>query len=160
MNPFSNAPGKTLRGLWSTLRPIPGGRAVFSRLVGTAAPYTGSIGAHVDELGPGHAKVVLRDRRRVRNHLDCVHAVALVNLAEMATGLAMSMGMPDDARGILSGISIEYLKKARGRLTAECRCEVPATNERREMMVEGNIHNDAGELVARATARWLIGPSR
>jgi acyl-coenzyme A thioesterase PaaI-like protein len=160
MNPLSNSPGKTLRALWRGLRPLPGGRLVFSKLVGAAAPYTGTIGARVVDVGPGYAKIVLRDRRRVRNHLASVHAVALVNLAEMTTGLAMSMGMPDDARGILKGMSIEYLKKARGRLTAECKCEVPASNARRELAIEGTIRNDADEIVARATAHWLVGPSR
>jgi len=160
MKAFSNSPGRTLRTLWRGLHALPGGRAVFSRLVGAAAPYTGSIGAKVLELSPGHAKVELRDRRAVRNHLSCVHAVALVNLAEVTTGLALSIGLPDDARGILKGISIEYLKKARGRLVGECRCEPPLTNERREMTIEGIIQDKTGEVVARATAHWLIGPSK
>jgi acyl-coenzyme A thioesterase PaaI-like protein len=118
------------------------------------------MGARVLELSPGHAKVELRDRRVVRNHLSCVHAVALANLAEMSTGLAMSIGLPDDARGILTGLSMEYLKKARGTLTAICDCEVPLTNERREVTVVGDIVNKKGEVVARGTARWLVGPSR
>ena len=157
---ISNSPGRTLRGLWRALHLLPGGRIVFSRLVGAAAPYTGSMGARVLELSPGHAKVELRDRRVVRNHLSCVHAVALANLAEMSTGLAMSIGLPDDARGILTGLSMEYLKKARGTLTAICDCEVPLTNERREVTVIGDIVNKKGEVVARGTARWLVGPSR
>jgi acyl-coenzyme A thioesterase PaaI-like protein len=157
---LSNSPGRTLRGLWRALRFVPGGRVVFSKLVGMAAPYTGTIGARVVDLAPGYAKVALRDRRQVRNHLSSVHAVALTNLAEMTTGLAMSMGMPDGTRGILTGLSMEYLKKARGRLTAECRCEVPTTNERRELTIRGDIMNAEGEVVARATARWLVGPSR
>ncbi|MEJ7730323.1 MAG: DUF4442 domain-containing protein [Polyangiaceae bacterium] len=157
---ISNSPGRTLRGLWRALHLIPGGRIVFSKLVGSAAPYTGSMGARVLELSPGHAKVELRDRRMVRNHLSCIHAVALANLAEMSTGLAMSIGLPDDARGILTGLSMEYLKKARGTLTAVCDCEVPLTSERREITVVGDIVNKKGEVVARGTARWLVGPSR
>lgn len=151
--------GANIRGLWATLSRLPGGKTMFSRAVGRMAPYTGTIGAQVIDVRPGFARVQLRDRRAVRNHLQSVHAVALVNLGELTTGLAMMAGLPDDARGILKGLSIEYLKKARGLLTAECTVEPPRSSERREYEVTTDIKNDEGVVVARATARWLIGPS-
>lgn len=152
-------PGKTIQRLWAKLSPLPGGKAVFSRLVGTMAPYTGTIGAVVDDLRPGYARLHLADRRKVRNHLQSIHAVALVNLAEMTTGLAMTAGLPDGTRGILAGLSIEYLKKARGTLVSECETTCPETDERREVEVEGVIRDAAGDVVARAKARWLVGPA-
>ena len=152
--------GALIRSTWGRLSPLPGGKRMFSKLIGTLAPYTGTIDPLVVELAPGHAGVELEDRRRVRNHLRSGHAIALMNLAEVATGLAISAGLPDDARGILAGLSIEYLKKARGRLVAECDCEVPSDSERREYAVEGVIRDRDGDVVARATARWLIGPRR
>ncbi len=63
-------------------------------------------------------------------------------------------------RAILKGISIEYLKKARGTLIAECQCEVPATSERQDLKIRGEIRNEAGEVVAVAEAHWLVGPKR
>ncbi|MCP4868285.1 MAG: DUF4442 domain-containing protein [Proteobacteria bacterium] len=147
-----------VRTAWDKLHRVPGGKRLFSKMVGRMAPYTGTIGALVDELEPGYAKVLLRDRKKVRNHLDCVHAIALCNLGEVATGLAVLSGMPDDARGILKGITMEYHKKARGLLTAECRTEIPSTSERTEYQVVGKIKDAGGEVVATATAHWLIGP--
>ncbi len=152
--------GMVIRTSWARLSPLPGGKRLFSKLLGTLAPYTGTINPLVLELSPGHCRVELQDRRRVRNHLRSVHAIALMNLAEVATGLAIGAGLPDDARGILTGLSIEYLKKARGRLTAECDCEPPTSTERREYEIVGVIRNAQGDAVARATARWLIGPKR
>jgi len=150
--------GEKVRGAWDKLHKLPGGKVAFSKMVGRMAPYSGSVGARVQSLDAGYAKVTLRDRKKVRNHLDCVHAIALANLGELATGLAMMSGLPADARGILSGIEMAYLKKARGLLTAECRVTVPSMSERQEYLATADIKDASGEVVARATAKWLIGP--
>ena len=157
---MSKSIGEQVRENWARLQGKPGGKQLFSWMIGRMAPYTGTVGGVVQELEPGYAKVELKDRRRVRNHLRSVHAIALANLGEMATGLAMMSGLPEDGRGILTGIDMRYLKKARGTLTAECRCEIPSTVERQEYRVVGEIRDASGELVATATALWLIGPRK
>lgn len=150
--------GPALRLHWQRLARLPGGKHLFSRVLGRFVPYSGSLGAQVDVLEPGRCVVVLRDRRRVRNHLKSVHAMALANLAELVTGLALMNSLPDKTRGILAGFSIDYLKKARGRLRAECRCEIPTSSEEREYLLTGAILNEDDEVVAEAKARWLVGP--
>jgi acyl-coenzyme A thioesterase PaaI-like protein len=152
--------GPGLRLLWRRISSLPGGRWLFSRALGWYVPYTGSLGARVEILEPGHCVITLRDRRRVRNHLQSVHAIALCNLGEMVTGLALMNSLPDNARGILAGLSIVYLKKARGLLTAECHCDSPESNEALEYELTGEIRDNSGDQVALVKARWLIGPER
>jgi uncharacterized protein (TIGR00369 family) len=153
------APTAVLARWWQRLSPLPGGKTLFSIFLGRLAPYTGSMGARVVELRPGYSSWELRDRRRVRNHLNSIHAVALANLAEVASGTAMIMTIPPGVRAIVTALSIEYLKKARGRLIAECRCEVPPVTEEREQLVQAEIRDQANDVVARATVRWRLAPA-
>ena len=121
-------------------------------------PYTASIGARVERLEPGHVVVSMRDRRRVRNHLRSVHAIALANVGELSTGLALLGAMGPEVRGILTGIDVRYLKKARGRLRAEARCTIPQVTEHTEYTVEARVTDESGDVVATVEARWLLSP--
>jgi len=155
---ISRSPKNVVRQMWDRLSPLPGGKILFSRAIGMAAPYTGPIRAEVMTLKRGYAEVRMADRPSVRNHLKCVHAVALVNLAEVTGNVALAYSLPDDARFIVAGLSIEYLKKARGTLSASSDCPIPETSARLEYDVPVHIWNEAGEEVARATLRTLVGP--
>lgn len=157
---IASSPKNVIRDLWDRLRGVSGGRLIFSRLVGVAAPYTGTIGASVERLERGRAEVVMRDRKSVRNHLSSVHAVALANLAELTGNIALSYALPDDARFIVTGMSIEYLKKARGTIRGISECPLPDSSARQEYQVPVSLRNESGEEVARATLRSLVGPKR
>ncbi len=152
--------GNFIRDAWDALHALPGGRRLFSRIVGRAAPYTGTIGAEVVTLERGHAKVVMRDRPGVRNHLRSIHAIALANLAELAGNVAVAYSLPDDARFIVRGMRLEYVKKARGTLTAESHPAIPATSEEKLYEVVVEIRDEAGALCTRAVLETLVGPKR
>jgi acyl-coenzyme A thioesterase PaaI-like protein len=147
-----------LRDLWNLLSGMPGGKRVFSRLLGRLAPYSGTIHATVTVLRAGYAEVQMHDRRSVRNHLDCVHAIALANLAELAGNVALMYSLPDDARFIVSGMDIEYTKKARGTITAVGEPPVPRSAARAQYDVPVTLRDDRGEQVARAVLHSLVGP--
>lgn len=143
--------------LWNRLNAFPGGLWLFNRILSWQVPYTGSIKSQVLELKPGYCKVKLRDRRSVRNHLNSIHAVALVNLGEQTSGLAMLAGLAPNVRGIVINISIEYLKKARGTLIAECHSDIPEVTDDTEFQVLANIVDQDQDIVARTTVTWRLG---
>ncbi len=149
-----------IRDVWNRLERIPGGKLLYSRMVGRLAPYTGSIGAVVRELGDGYSRVTLADRRAVRNHLSCVHAVALANLVELTGSLALGYSLPDDARFIVAGMGLDYIKKARGTITGECRTPPIASSAKQEYQINVTLRDESGDVVVEGTLRTLVGPKQ
>jgi uncharacterized protein (TIGR00369 family) len=151
-------PGAWVRRGWRLLSPLPGGKRLFDRALGSAIPYTGSIRARVLELGDGYARVELKERRAVQNHLQSVHAIALANLGELTGNLALCCALPDDARFIVRSFAIDYLKKARGTLHAECRIRSKPTSDPGQYDIVVKIYDRDATLVAEAKMVTQVGP--
>lgn len=130
---------------------------MFSRLVGLFVPYAGTLKADIVEMAEGGAVVEMPDRRGVRNHLNSIHALALANLGELTANLALLTLCPPNGRFIVTRLEVDYLKKARGRLT--CTCDVPsdlpwATIER--TAATAILTDSQGDKVTRVTVYWKL----
>lgn len=147
-----------LQRLWQRLHRLPGGRYLFSYILGRVVPYSGTISAKVITLKPGYAQLQIHEHRRIRNHLNSIHAIALTNLGEYTSGLAMLGMLSNTIRGIPTKISIEFYKKARGTLIAECQCSPPDNiTEDTDFEVFTDIKDHEGDVVARTTVNWRLG---
>ncbi|MFJ3485596.1 hotdog fold domain-containing protein [Pseudomonas sp. NPDC090202] len=85
----------------------------FSAMVCQMAPYFSTIHPTLQQLRPGYAEVVVGFRREITNHLGTVHAIALCNAAELVAGTMTDVSIPEGARWIPKGMSVEYLAKAK-----------------------------------------------
>lgn len=157
---MGRSPGQKLLRLWRRLHRLPGGQWLFALIFGLLVPYSGSVRPRVRVLEPGHAEVEIPDRRANRQHLGSVHAIALLNVAEQASGLAVLAGLPYGIRGIVTQISMQYLKKARGTIRAVSHAVVPEVITDMDFDVTADCLDRQGDVVARATVRWRLGPER
>ena len=148
--------------LYRRLSRWPAGRWLFSRAVCLKAPYFATIAPTVTALKSGRCEVRMRDRRRVRNHIGTVHAIALCNMAELAGGLVTDASLPPGMRWIPKGMSVHYLAKARGTLTATATPEVePAARDTGyELPVVVEVTNATGEPVFSARISMWLSPLR
>lgn len=138
----------------------PGGRWLFSRLVCLKAPYFSGIAPRILALEPGRGIAAIRHRRAVTNHIGTVHAIALCNLAEFIGGLTCEVSIPASMRWIPKGMSVEYLKKATGTMTATATPAFAplAADAGYEMPMDVLVRNDAGEAVLRARIAMWVSP--
>ncbi len=156
---ITKEPGHRVIELWNKLGHNKIGRYLYSIILGKAVPYTGSIGARILSLEPGHVVVTLKDKRSVRNHLKSIHAIALANLGEMASGLAMMSCISTSTKAIVVNLEIEYIKKARGRLIAEGHANPPKKiTETTTTIVDAVIKDADGDVVSRLKVHWLLSP--
>ncbi len=142
---------------WQRLQGWPLGQRLFGLLLRWVNPYSGQLGARICDLSPGYCRATLRDRRAIRNHLDSIHAVALTNFGELVSGLALICAMPENVRGIPVSINIEFLRKARGRLSAESHSSLPPVSGDIIHKVSTEIRDADDITVARVEVNWKIG---
>ena len=133
------------------------GRWIFSRSVGRFAPYSGTIRPRIEEIEPGRSVVTMRDRKAVRNHLRSIHAVALTNLIELSGSLSIIGAMHPGTRMIPVRLESEFLKKARGTVTAEASCEPPDADFLGELQATVIVRDPSGNEVTRGRVTVVIG---
>ena len=151
------SPAVRMVKLWDRLQHYRAGRWMFEKLIAVLIPYTGTVRPRVRELRHGYARVELQERRRVRNHLRSIHAIALANVGEFTGGLAMTATLPSNVRSILLKLEVEFLKKARGLVTAECHVAVPEVGNRAvDHVVRTVIRDASGAEVCRVAATWRL----
>ncbi|CBL44764.1 Conserved hypothetical protein [gamma proteobacterium HdN1] len=102
---------------WNKLSGVPGGKRIFSKAVQFKAPYFRSVNAQIEELRPNYARLTLKKRRAVENHIGTVHVIAICNLLEMAMGTVAEVSVPKHLRWIPKGMSVDYTAKAGSDIT-------------------------------------------
>ena len=98
--------------LYKQLSNWPAGQWIFSKVVGLKAPYFNSINARITKLMPNHCECLIKKSRRVHNHIQTVHAIAVCNGLELAMGMMAESSIPSHLRWLPKGMTVEYVAKA------------------------------------------------
>ena len=107
--------------IWNLLSKCYLGSYVFSGIAAFIAPYSSSINPHVKSLQSCYSEITMPDYPWLRNPFGSLHAIALANLGEFASGLCMMSALQyhKNLKGIPVSIEVEFIKKARGTVTAK-----------------------------------------
>ena len=145
---------------WNRLAAKPFGKTLFSRAICFKAPYFSSISPRIVELRPGFARVAMKKRRAVQNHIGTVHAIAMCNLAEIAAGTLPEVSIPAPMRWLPKGMQVEYLKKAETDVEATATLPPVDEGDAREVPATVEVRDRAGTLVCRAVITMWVSPRK
>ena len=145
---------KTL-GIYNRLAKMPFGKYIVSRALTFKAPYFGTIRPLIIAAGPGLCTTEMRDRRAVHNHLGTIHAIAMCNMCELTGGLAIEFAVPAHLRWIPKQMTVHYLKKAKGKLTAHSELKEESLTPG-DVSVPVEIKDNAGDVVTRAEITMYV----
>lgn len=146
--------------MWQRLETMPFGKWIFSRAICWKAPYFASIHPRFEELRPGYARVSMRKRRSVTNHIGTVHAIAMCNLAEIAAGTMTEISIPATMRWLPKGMQVQYLKKAASDVEAVANAAEVVEGPGRDVPVTVDVKDRAGEVVCRAVITMWVTPRK
>ncbi len=146
--------------MWSRLEGMPFGKSIFSRAICWKAPYFASIRPRFEEFRPGFARVSMKKRRAVTNHIGTVHAIAMCNLAEIAAGTMTEVSIPASMRWLPKGMQVEYLKKAESDVEAVATVAEIADGPARDVAVAVDVKDRRGEVVCRAVITMWVSPRK
>jgi uncharacterized protein (TIGR00369 family) len=145
---------------WQRCERWPLGKALFSGLICWKAPYFASIRPRFEEFRPGFARVSMRKRRAVTNHIGTVHAIAMCNLAEIAAGTMTEASIPSTMRWLPKGMQVDYLRKAETDVEAVATLADVSEGPARDVPVLVEVKDRAGEVVCRATITMWVSPRK
>jgi acyl-coenzyme A thioesterase PaaI-like protein len=145
---------------WNKMSAKPFGKWLFSRAVSFKAPYFASIKPRFEEMRPGYAKVSMKKRRSVENHIGTVHAIACCNLAEVAAGTMLEASLPKSMRWLPRGMNVQYLKKAETDLVAIAKVDDFAEGPARDVVVAVDIQDANGQVVVHADIAMYVSPKK
>lgn len=147
------------------LLPAPLRRAALSRLLGRVVPFVGTADLVIEEMTDSRVSVLLRNRRKVQNHIGGVHAVAMGLAVETATGFVTGLNVPDTRVPLIKSLKVDYVKRTRGDLRAVATLapdqrELIRTTDKGELEVEVHATDESGAEPIRCTAVWAWVPRR
>jgi Domain of unknown function (DUF4442) len=95
-------------------------KKALSRIISKQIPYTHSIKPVIYTWNTQVCCVCLENHKSVRNHLQSLHALALANVGEFASGLFVTSHIDHNTIFIMTHLETKYYKKAKNSVWSVC----------------------------------------
>lgn len=110
--------------LYNRITKLPFGHKLFSLFSARKAPYFTTINPLITHLEPGRCECLIKKTKKVHNHIQTVHVIAICNGLELAMGFMAESSIPKHLRWLPKGMNVEYTAMA----GSDIRCEAVLPN--------------------------------
>ncbi|OBY75285.1 hotdog fold domain-containing protein [Acinetobacter gyllenbergii] len=97
---------------FKSLKKIPGGLTILSKVVSRVAPYFQTVDPIIESLDTLKCIANMKMRKSVENHIGTVHVIAICNGLEFVMGVLAEASVPTHLRWLPKGMQVNYLAKA------------------------------------------------
>lgn len=156
-----------LQSLYDTLNKLPPKMKAkaFSLVFGRVVKYFRTSHAEFKWIEKNHAIVEIKNKKPVQNHIGSLHAVAMMMLAESATGAIVGLNVPANAIPVIKRMEVDYKKRAKGTMRAEAmltqeQIEMIQTEEKGEVDVAVTVTDEENKEPIFVRAIWAWTPKR
>lgn len=139
---------------------------LVSSMFGLKIKFFATAGIKIVSSSPNQVTMVLKNRRKVQNHLQTVHAAAMSLLAESATGFVFALNLPDDKLPLVKEMNCKYIRRAaKGPLTAVAKLSAEQINsiksdEKGEVLIEVEISDSEQQQPLKCSLTWAWIPKK
>jgi len=91
---------------------------LLTKIFCTTVKFAGTASIKLVSVSHTQAVLTLENKKKVRNHIGGIHAIAAALLAESATGIVFGMNVLDTCVPLLKSMTIHYQRRMKGSLTA------------------------------------------
>ena len=129
-----------------------------------AVPFTGTAGLNFLQMTPNLVEIGIRNRKKVQNHIEGIHASAMNLLAETATGMVVGMNVRDDCIPLAKELKMVFKKRATGDMRAvatlsDAQRALMQASDKGEVHVAVTVTDEAGVHPVECEFVWAWIPS-
>jgi len=95
-----------------TLKNVPGGLTLLSKIVSRVAPYFQTVNPMIQKLDLNLCEALIKKSKSIENHIGTVHVIAICNGLEFVMGVLAEASVPQHLRWLPKGMSVNYVAKA------------------------------------------------
>jgi acyl-coenzyme A thioesterase PaaI-like protein/uncharacterized damage-inducible protein DinB len=139
-------------------------RAMMNSFIQNQVKFLGTTNTMIEVLEPQRAICTIANQTKVQNHIGTIHAAAMTLVAETATGMVLSMNIPDDKIQVAKSMNIKFVKMAKGNLKAVAsltdeQIQLVQTADKGEVTIAVKVTDEADNEPIIAEIIWAWFPA-
>ncbi len=132
---------------------------LLTKLFCSQVKYANTTGIHILSVEANRVEIELANKKKVRNHIGGIHAVAAALMVESATGIVFGVNLQDSKLPLLKSMKIDFNRRMQGALKAVAtisdeQIKALQSNEKGDMLIKVVVTDESNESPIECFMDW------